>query len=261
MPDPRAQWTTRELVLWSALALALTPCWIDLASHWRSEPWAGPSALFLALGVLTAARQRTRARARWEGLLLVAAALALMTVATGGGVARFARPAIPVAVFGLARALGRPSPAVALLALWVVPPPSAVVGLPSPEVQQALGSLAAVVTGDPAALRFQAIDAGTPLLACFAGIGWWRAARTEAGLGAALASALRWALLALPAQSLGIAVALVLLATGAPSAARWMLDVWTWPMSLLALGCASRSAGPRPLAVPAAARAGSREMR
>src|SRR5262245_16270637 len=88
----------REILLWSALTIALSASWVDLATHGIAEPWARPAALFPFLFVAAALRDRRRERPRRSGALLVVAGLALSLFAVGGGLDRLGRPGIPIAM-------------------------------------------------------------------------------------------------------------------------------------------------------------------
>src|SRR5690606_27207394 len=155
----------------------------------------------------------------------VAAGLGLSLLAVGGGVARLGRLGIPLAVVGMARALGRPPLATALLALWMIPPPARVLTALAPGLEQAMAHAAAALAGAldvPAraapyglvlagsTLELFAADGGIPLVVYCAGIGWWRAVRAGGGPRAALASAARYAPFGGLAQAAGLALAFAL---------------------------------------------------
>jgi hypothetical protein len=250
-PIPSAARTRgREIILWSALTVALSASWADLAGHWLAEPWARPAALFVPLFVAVAAREPVRRGSRGVGAALVAAGLGLSLVAAGGGLTRMGRLGIPLGTIGMARALGRPSLATSLLALWIVPPPFALARLLSPGLEHGIASLAvraAEARGLPAALGLGSLDlggaalalaptdGGLPLAFYLAGVGWWGAVRVGGGPSAAAAAALRFAPFGFLAQAIGLALACALLATGAAGAARALLDAWAWPVLGLAV--------------------------
>lgn len=256
---PASLWTAREWILWGALAVALSASWVDLARHWLDEPWARPSAVFLPLFVIAAARDRGQPAVPRAGALLVAAGLAASLVAVAGGLPRLGRPGVPLAMIGMSLALGRPSLPAALLALWVIPPPFALAKLFSPGIEHALGWLAArvaesggleVVTTmralviDGAALELRPTDGGLPLVIQMAGVGWFAAVRAGDDVRGALATAVRWAPLGLAAQALALVAALGSLIAGAPGTARILLDGYPWPVLAVALAFAStRRAG------------------
>lgn len=245
-----SHWTMRERVLWSALAIALSASWFDLARHWWEEPWARPAALFLPLFVAAAAHDRGRQEARWDGALLVAAGLGWSLLAMGGGLPRLGRPGVPLAMFGLARALGRPSLAVSLLALWVIPPPFALVKALSPGLETGLAWSAATIAEargsqtlltpwflevGGARLPLGPADGGLPLAAYLAGLGWWAGGWTGGGIREAARRAVRMLPLGFVAQALGLTLAFALLLAGAPEPARVLLDQLPWPVLALAL--------------------------
>lgn len=247
---PTPPWTAREGILWSALAVALSASWVDLARHGLEEPWARPAALFLPLFGLAAFRSPRGAGAPRLGAWLVAAGIGLSLLAVGGGVDRLGRLGIPLTVIGMAHALGRPPLATSLLAMWMVPPPSAVIGAFSPGLERALAGLAAGISdtlGVPATvapygleiagatLALRPSDGGLPLAAYFAGLGWWRAVRSGGGVRQAVVEAASFAPFGLLAQAVGLVVAFALLGAGAGGASRSFLDLLPWPALGLAL--------------------------
>jgi hypothetical protein len=249
-PEPESPWEIRELLLWGALGGAFSASWVDLVGHWMDEPWARPAVLFLALFVVAAARDRVRQAPRRGGGLLVAAGLGLSLIAFGGGLGRLGRPAIPLGIIGMARALGRPSLATSLLALWMVPPPFALSEALSPGLERGLAWLAAGAAearGLPALLSLHTLeiagatlqlrrtDGGVPLAIYLAGVGWWGAVRAGGGVREALRAAARIAPLGFVAQALVLCVAFALLAARDPNAARTVLDHGAWPVLALAL--------------------------
>jgi hypothetical protein len=258
---PASRWSPRELVLWSALAIALSASWLDLARQWLAEPWARPAALFLPLLVFAGARDPRGSRSLRVGTLLVAAGLGLALVAFGGSLPRLGRPGIALALVGMALALGRPALVTALLAVWMIPPPAALLRALAPGLEQGMAWVAveaARALGVPgslerssvvlagAALDLEPADGGLPLAFYLAGIGWWGAARARRGLLRAAVSALRLVPLGFAAQALGLGVAFGLLASAGAAAARAVLDGWAWPVLALALV----RARPRPSAAP-----------
>lgn len=243
-------WTAREGILWSALAVALSASWIDLARHGLAEPWARPAAMFLPLFGLAARRSQRRAGAPRIGALLVAAGVGLSVLAVGGGLDRLGRLGIPLAIIGMASVLGRPLLATSLLALWMVPPPFPVIVALSPGLERVLAGVAAGVAGANglpatatphgieiagATLGLHAADGGLPLAVYFAGVGWWGAVRAGGDFRRALGAAARFALFGLLAQAAGLLLAFSLLGAGAGGAARNFLDLLPWPALGLAL--------------------------
>jgi hypothetical protein len=262
---PGEPWATRELVLWAALGIALSPSLVAITRLWVDEPWARPSALFFGLAIATAAREQASRDPRRDGFLLVGIGVVLGVLAAGGGLARLGRPAFAVAVVGLARALGRPSPATALLAVWAIPLPFALFVALNPGLERWLGGLtahAATSWGLSASLGMYELevagqklllrptDGGLPLMLYLAGIGWWGAARRGGGVHQAAVAAIRLAPFGLAAQVLALAAALALLFGGAPAAARATLDLCAWPALALALFWVAGRGDARPGAVP-----------
>lgn len=234
------------LLLWIALGVALSPSLVELAAHWLREPWSRYSALFAALWVACARSESLPRTPRADGYLLVLLGVALGAVAVGGGMGRFGRPGIALAVVGLARVLGAPSLPRALLAAWVVPVPNAVLAfVPGVESVTAAG-VAAVASGfglelaarptlegvelvAPAGgLALGPEHGGLPLAALLAGLGWYAVARRGGALPAAARGALRSAPWALALQPAAIALAAALLLAGAPGAAAALLQPGVW---------------------------------
>lgn len=247
------------MLLGVASFVALSPLLVDLARHLGAEPWARYAALFGPLLLWAAWSDPLRSPPRADGLLWLAAGVALAFVAVGGGMPRLGRPAIPLAVVGLARLLGRPSPARALLALWIVPVPT-VLTRAAPQLQIALGELVERWAGGlrleragdhvslvaaQGALPLLPSDGGIPLAALLAGLAWYGAARRGGSLAQAAGQALRWAPWALPIQVLALALAVGLLQIGQPAAARAWLDHGVWAL-VAAVGLARLHGAWRP---------------
>lgn len=239
--------TGRALLLFAALGFALSPILLDLARHLALEPWALYAAAVPPL-LAWAARREGGARASPRlGGALVAAALVLEIVAVGGGIVRFGRPALPLAVLGLCRALGLASARTALLAAWMVPVPFVLVeaaGLPLAGLWGELAHAAVAPAGAELALRptdhafalegaggtlpLRPVDGGVVLAAGLSGLGWLAGLRARAGwLGCALAAAF-FALAALPLQLLAVGLAAAALAGGLGALAGWTLALAPW---------------------------------
>jgi hypothetical protein len=219
-------------LLWLALGICFSPVLIDLARHLALEPWARYVLLFPPLLVRCALGQRAEAPSARTGGALLLIALALEVLAVGGGFVRLGRLGLPLAVIGLSRAFGLLPQRTALLALWWVPLPHALVSLLSPALETAwlhgiawpldlIGAdirvEAALARAGAAELALSAPDGGLPLAALLSGLGWYTSARLGDGLWRCLRRSASWALLAFPLQvtALGLAVAGLLLgATG-----------------------------------------------
>ena len=157
--------------------------------------------------------------------------------------ARLGRPGIPLAIVGLARVLGRPTPARALVAAWMIPVPDVLTDALAPGLESAVGAGAAALARGfgldasfasgrfsvPAGtLVLEAADGGLPLAALLAGLGWYQAASSGSSLRAAARAALRTALWALPAQAAGLSLACGLAIARAPTLARAVLHCVAW---------------------------------
>jgi len=256
----RSAW--RDLALWVALLLALSPSLVDLAAHQVAQPWARPSAIFAPLWALAALRDRSPRRPHRDGYLLLAVGVGIALACVGGGMARLGRPGIPIAMVGLARALGRPSLPRALLAVWMIPVPDAITKALSPGLEAAVGMGAAALAralgvdasfadeqlvGPSGALALEPADGGLPLVALLAGLAWYRAASSDAPLGAAVRASLRAVPWGFAAQAAGLVFACALAIAGAPRAARDLLHhgVWMVATAIVLLRARSSPASPR----------------
>jgi hypothetical protein len=191
--------------------LAFYPLTVDLARHLSAEPWARYALLFPGLFAWCALRTRGPVAASRSGALWIAAAVALQTLAIAGGVPRYGRPALPLALIGGARLLGLAPLRIALLPLLAIPIPTALVSVPSPALERIwlglvapwLDAGALISLRDPAVMATGGTlilihaDAGLPLAALLAGLAWYAGARlgwspvtTAAALLAALPTAL-----------------------------------------------------------------------
>lgn len=234
----------RSTLVGAALAFALSPLLVDLARHLVEVPWTRYVLVFPPLLLWQALRAEPAVPAPRLGWSLVALALLWELVAVGGGVPRFGRPALALALFGLCRALGLASPATAALALWTVPIPALLHGEPGsvlaagyaeaaagllPGLSAELGAHGvALLARDGGRLAVDATDGGVALAVFLAGLGWLRGLRTS---GTAVGSALRaggLALAALPLQLLCVGLAASALATGRSETAASLLAVAPW---------------------------------
>jgi len=204
------------------------------------EPWSRAAAIFLPLGVALAAADASPARPHRGGWVLVASGLALALFGSAAGLEALGRLAIPLAVVGMAAAVGHPAPRVAGIALFGVPPPFTLVALASPGAERALARIAvdvgtalgagwslgnATIRTAGGDLRLGGADLGVPLAHLLAGLGYCAGVvRGDDWLRCA-GRGLRWALSAIPGQVLFLALALALLAGFGAAAARSCLDL------------------------------------
>ena len=203
----------RETLLWIALLAALSPVVLDWARHLVAEPAVRYAAVFVPL-VLHLARQcPERAPRRPLALWLVVAALALSVLAVGGALSRFGRLAVPLAVCALAAWLGRPKLSVAALALWAIPVPGFLL--------KTGGMLLEKLPSGP--LPLTGGDCGLPLAALLSGLAYHAALVRGERVASGVRSAALWALLAIPAQALAVALASGIAALHSVEAARALL--------------------------------------
>jgi len=250
----RASHTAAILV---ALGFAFSPLLLDLARHFAEVGWTRYALVFpplLAWQIIRAGPCEPSPRAGWA---LVSLALLVELIAVGGGVPRFGRPALVLALLGAGRALGLAPVPTLLLAAWAIPIPSGLLGRLGSPLTDALGQAAALIGGlsaqpDPSGVRLQAAEgeslllrpsqAGVTLVALLSGLGWLAGLRGEAGLAGC---ALRAAALGLAAPLLQLFVVLAagtVLAAGRPEAAALLWVATPWVLgTTLGLGLVARS--------------------
>jgi hypothetical protein len=230
---------------------------VDLARSLAEHPedrvtLLAPLLLILALRGAPA----QPAAPRRDGAVAIALGAALQLLGIHAGSWSIARLGLPVAALGLARWTGRPRSAVMALLFFAVPLPDTLALLLSPALEarvagaagallsalgapvQALGVSLAAATGridlDPA-------DGGATLAVAFAALGWYEAVRRGEALGRAALRAALAPCLAIPVQTLVVAVTGGLLAAGLEDAAELWLRQGAWPaLSLLGLAWVER---------------------
>ncbi len=260
MAEPSSVKPRGQSVLWGALAVALSPLLVDLATHLAETGWARGAVIFPFLLVYCAWRDTAPSRPSRDGLVLLVLGLVVAFVSVGGGMPRIGRPGIALSVIGLARLTGRPSLRCALLALWVIPLPTQIIEALAPGLDAAVAQLSAYIATalgvaahvdasrvvalwlvvPSGRLELLAGDGGLPLAWTFAGLGWFVAVRCEAPLAAAMRTALRWTVAALPLQAAALAIACTLALLGRPALGRSLLDHFPLVATLLGLVLASR---------------------
>jgi hypothetical protein len=231
-------------LLWLGYGVALSPVLVDLALHMRESPWTRYAALFPVLFAVSAWRERHVPRApRRDGLLWIALGFAIAAFAVFSGSVRFGRAGAVLAALGLCRRYALASGRSQLLLPFCVPVPTALARELSPELPQALLAAAAGVVGalgidltlgtlrvttGAGLLALDRYDAGLSLAALCAGLAWYAGLRWQTAPLRALLATLGAAVLALPLQATAIAIALFVLAAGAPDAARSLLTHAPW---------------------------------
>jgi hypothetical protein len=236
---PRSRAATAGWIA-AALAFALSPVLMDLIHHLVEQPWARYALIFPPLVVWRLVRAEPTPISPRLGCALVVVALAVELVAVGGGVPRFGRPAIPLAIAGLCRAFGLAAWPTILLACWCVPVPiSLVSSLPLVEGSSRLaaallggvslqGGSPPTLVAEAGALVLRPHDGGLPLAGLLSGLGWLVALRAGRGLGGCARAAAWMGLAALSLALLAVLLAAVLLAAGHLDAARWTRDGMPW---------------------------------
>jgi hypothetical protein len=249
------------IVLWIAVAAALSPSLVDLAVHVAMKPWVRGTAIFPLLFAWCAFTASGPSRPARDGLPLLLLGVAAAFIGVGGGMPRVGRPGIALAVIGVARMTGRPPLPVALLAIWLVPFPTQFVEALAPGLEALVARVAAALgnfAGIPAeadARRVTALwfvtasgplqlfpgDGGLPLAWTFAGLGWFAALQRRLPIAGCARTALRWWIAALPLQIAALAIACAAALFGALAGARTWLDGFPLLATLLGVAWAVHS--------------------
>ncbi|MGH0031809.1 MAG: hypothetical protein ACQGVC_18630 [Myxococcota bacterium] len=228
---------------WLALGVALSPALFDAGALAVREWWARGSVVVALLAVFAmceAHEPQRPGRHAAVGLGLVALGVAWTLVAAGGGMLRLARPAIPIAVLGLALLLGRPAGLRAALLFFAVAPPKTLMDA-LPGLHDLAGRLPASDGGPGDGGGFAeglvSADGGLPLVVVLAGVGAFLGVRRGGSLGQVARRAVRCGLLALPIQAAALLLAWALWRAGQPELARFGLShvVWSASVALLLL--------------------------
>lgn len=134
----------RTPLLWIALIAAISPSLIDLGHHFLASPWTWYCLFFPGLFFAVARNEPQGQRRHLWGLALLLGGLALTLLPSlgGGELIRYGRPGIPLSVIGLALFAGRPSLQVSLMALWIIPIPSAALKIADPIINKLFFALA-----------------------------------------------------------------------------------------------------------------------
>ncbi len=213
-----------------ALALGLSPVLFEFARHLREEPSAlyvlacASVLAFAVRGELAAGRREAPALAR--GLPWIATAVVLELFCYAGGIERFARPALPLALIGWLRASGLARLPLASLAFWLVPVPKSLSEFGEFGFHYLWHDLASPFASSAAdALVLDHWDSGLRPAAIAAAFGWWRA--THAGRRP-WNEALRLGAVGFASQGLALAFALAAAALGAVGEARAFLTHGAW---------------------------------
>jgi hypothetical protein len=230
--------------LWLGLGVAFSPVLLDLAEHLVAHPWTRSASIFpvlLALAIRSNGGGVATKRLVW---ICVVLGVVIELIAASGGVLRLGRVGLVVAAFGILCGAGSARPSVALLLVWCVPLPSALMRIASPQLETTWGAAAAAllpgVTLDPAtsgpmlvangqALRLTAPDAGLALGFGLAGLGWFAAVMVRREGARAVGRALGWGIAIMPVQVALLAIGGLALAAGCEaSQIRGALDQSGW---------------------------------
>lgn len=230
----------RELALWLAAVVALSPVLADLVATMGAVDGSPSVLLPPCLMALHCLRTRAqRAAPRPAGFALIVAGIALELLGLASGTWSLARLALPPVTVGVALLAGRPAPVVAALSLWMIPPPSALLAEVSPALESLVAALASLpfratgfelAVGGPlietpsARLGLSAFHSGVPLALLLTQLGWYAAVRSGRSWRPAAVRAASAAVLAAPLQVAGAAISVGLLIAGEPRLAQLWLD-------------------------------------
>ncbi len=238
---------SRAALHWLALGVALSPAILEWGRHVIATPSAR-AALLAPVWLVLAGRARAGdaevGRGHRDGLVLLAGALAIEWLSLLAGPASLGRLALPVGVAGMARWLGAPGWRAALLALWLVPVPAAILWRVHPEAASALLAAAAwplqqlgldVVRSGPSALvegggvLLRPADGGLAGAWIAAGVTWFASTYRNAGFSSTVRMLALAAIVTLPLQGLVIMGMLAAAAFVSPDVAPGVLG-WAWPV-------------------------------
>ena len=125
----------RSAVLWLGVAGAFSPVLVDLLRHCAEEPWARYVLVFIPLLAVCVRQSQAGARASADGYLWLLVGILIELVAIRANAIRMARPGLALAVIGLCRGFGLASLPASVLAFWLVPVPSMILALLSPDLE------------------------------------------------------------------------------------------------------------------------------
>lgn len=243
---PASFWSrpTSAWIVWPGLLVAFSPVLLELAEHLIAHPWTRSALVFPWLSALAIRADRGRSESKPLIWACVVLGILIELVAVSGGILRVGRVGLVVAAMGIVCGAGWARPLTTLLLVWVLPLPSALMRLASPDLESAWGgTVAALVPGlaldaassGPAlvagehALRLVAPDGGLALGFGLAGLGWFNAIAVGHRGGRAWVGSIGWGICLIPVQ-LGILAigGLALVAGCGPGRARWILDQSGW---------------------------------
>jgi len=261
-------------LLWAAGLLAFQPVLADLLQHWRVNPWARYSLVFVPLFVLSLVRASGASRpapAPRAGVGWLAAGLALEVLSAAAGVVSVGRPGLALGLIGMARWCGLASYPAVFLALFIIPVPQvAIEALTGRAAVVAQFALVADLLRDwlppmlvewplaatsEAQLRLRPPYAGVPLLVGMLGLGFYRTIRLRPGAlsrpSAGLWLALRWSALALGVQGAALLASVLLLGAKRPLEAAVAVQWLPFTGIALAVAIQSEFQARRPRSAPA----------
>ncbi|MDJ0788378.1 MAG: hypothetical protein QNK05_16345 [Myxococcota bacterium] len=253
---PSSAWGThreREGLIWLFLALAASPVLLDTASHLLVRPWAAYCLVFWVLFVREVLRTPAGYAPRASGWLLVAVAMSIELLLVRADWARWARPAVALAMAGAAIGIGHPRGWKIGLAFWTVPMPTLAASLASPQLER-LYLKAAELLATPlghtflvtqpktgitrlevaaGSMDFVAADGGLYVATLLAGLGFYTALREGLEPSAVLRRMATFVVWALPLQIVAVGIAVAVLIAGWPEAARLGLSVGPWLLATI----------------------------
>ncbi len=234
------------LALWIGLVFAFGPALRPGIENLSSQPWTRGTLVF-ALLAWVAARGAPPAMRSRTGWLLVMVGIVIELAAIAGGVARAGRIGFVAAAIGLCRATGGCTLPVALLLVFLVPLPHALMKLGSPALESGFAALGAgiaralgfdvaagrgLLSADATTLRLAEPDGGLGLLLLFAGLVWFVELRAPSpSARSRVVRGLLAGIAALALQLVATTLAAVVLGGGAadaPERGRAILDHLPW---------------------------------
>jgi hypothetical protein len=243
----------RIALLWMAALVAVSPVLSELARS-LFEIDGSPSIL-LAPGLVALLAWRAglpRGDRHPTGALLAGLGLVLVWAGLFAEIPSLARLGLPAVAVGTALATGWPAFPVALLACWMVPPPTSVLVQFSPWLEAAVAGVAAsplhamglavepsgpVIRVGAERVELTAFQSGIPMAMLLAELAWYAVLRRGRAFWRGVATAAGCALLALPVQVAVALVAIAVLAAAEPRSARLWLD-FGGPLTVAVAGLA-----------------------
>lgn len=245
--DPFADMTEsrRRWLLWCGLLVAFSPVVQNLAANLRDHPGKRYVVLpILLMGLLLRKDPGSKSDTRTGlGRVLLLVGLAAQVTGIAASSWSLARIGLPVAMVGMAFITGRPAISVIVLAFALVPIPTFLQNLASPQVESILAKVSAgayawlgvdleahgpFVQQDGVRFQLVAADNGIVTLSVFVQLGWYLALRAGSALRESVARAARWGLLGIVLQPVFVLLCVAALPLGDRDLGRFCLTHGPW---------------------------------